>query len=79
MTASQEQIECQSRGYMLVYRSFNNIIFGALGYQLNPIHVIVVVKVLNANVFVVDVVLVNVAFAVKIVVKVVVVVLEVVV
>ena len=39
MTASQEQIECQSRGYMLVYRSFNNIIFGALGYQLNPIHI----------------------------------------
>ena len=39
MTARQEQIECQSRGYMLVYRSFNNIIFGALGYQLNPIHI----------------------------------------
>ena len=35
MTASQEEVHCDSRGYMLVYRA-NNIIFGTLGYQINP-------------------------------------------
>ena len=37
MTASQEQIKCDSYGYMLVYRAFNNAIIGALGYQNNPL------------------------------------------
>ena len=36
MTASHEEVKCNSRGYMLVYKA-NDIIFGALGYQLNPI------------------------------------------
>ena len=35
MTASQEEIQCDSKGYMLIYRA-NNIIFGTLGYQYNP-------------------------------------------
>lgn len=35
MTASQEELNCDSYGYMLVYRT-NNIIFGTLGYQINP-------------------------------------------
>ena len=37
MTASQEAIQCDSSGYMLVYKS-NDVIFGSLGYQYNPIH-----------------------------------------
>lgn len=37
MTASQEEMKCDSFGYMLVYRS-NGVIFGALGYQVNPIN-----------------------------------------
>ncbi len=36
MTAANEEVHCDSIGYMLVYRA-NNIIFGALGYQYNPI------------------------------------------
>ena len=36
MTAAHEEVHCDSHGYMLVYRA-NNIIFGALGYQYNPI------------------------------------------
>ena len=35
MTASQEELNRDSYGHMLVYRS-NNIIFGTLGYQINP-------------------------------------------
>ena len=35
MTASQEEIKLCSSGYMLVYKS-NNVIFGTLGYQINP-------------------------------------------
>lgn len=35
MTASQEELKCNSTGYMLVYR-MNNVIFGTLGYQINP-------------------------------------------
>lgn len=34
MTASQEQINCFSEGYMLVYR-INETVIGALGYQYN--------------------------------------------
>ena len=37
MTASQEALQSDSSGYMLVYKS-NNVIFGSLGYQYNPIH-----------------------------------------
>ena len=35
MTASQEELNSDSYGHMLVYRT-NNIIFGTLGYQINP-------------------------------------------
>ena len=37
MTASREQLQSDSFGYMLVYKS-NNVIFGSLGYQYNHIH-----------------------------------------
>ena len=37
MTASQEALQCDSYGYMLVYKS-NDVIFGTLGYQYNPIN-----------------------------------------
>lgn len=36
MTAAQESINCKSYGYMLIYRTANNDIFAALGYQKNP-------------------------------------------
>lgn len=36
MTASQDELVCDSQGYMLIYKSNNNVIFGALGYQFNP-------------------------------------------
>ena len=35
MTASQEALQCDTSGYMLVYKT-NNVIIGTLGYQLNP-------------------------------------------
>ena len=37
MTASQEALLSSSFGYMLVYKS-NNVIFGTLGYQNNPLN-----------------------------------------
>ena len=37
MTASQEALQCDSYGYMLVYKS-NDVIFGTLGYQFNQIN-----------------------------------------
>ena len=36
MTASQEELQSDSQGYMLVYKSPDNVIFGTLGYQYNP-------------------------------------------
>ena len=38
MTASQEDFESESYGYMLVFKS-KGVIFGSLGYQINPIYV----------------------------------------
>ena len=35
MTASQEELNCCTEGYMLVYK-MNGTIFGTLGYQFNP-------------------------------------------